>query len=107
MSVVRIDIARRHRRRHRRLMRILYIIGIIAVCVLIMGAFEGNDKIVSGYEYTTTDTLWGLLEYCPEDMDRWEYLGIVMELNGMSDRVVYPNRIYQVPIFEKKERNVL
>ena len=102
MSIVRIEIARRHRTRQRRIRQVLYIIGIIAVCMLITGAFEGRDKVATRYEYTTTDTLWGLLECCPEDMDRWEYLGIVMELNGMSDRVVYRDRLYQVPIFEEK-----
>ncbi len=100
---------RRRRKAHRRkqIRRLLLILALIAVCVLLTGITKAREKSIVGYEYKTTDTLWGLLEYCPEDMDRWEYLDLVMEINGMSDRVVYKNRLYQVPVFEKKGRDNL
>lgn len=101
MSVIRIDIARRHRRRRRRTKVVFSVIGMIVVCLLLMGVTLKKERCVARYEYKTTDTLWGLLEYCPENMDRWEYLNFVMELNGMQERLVYPNRLYQVPVFEK------
>ena len=101
MSVVRIDIARRHRLRKKMAMRALYITGIVLICLLITGAVRGKDKVITGYEYKKTDTLWELLEYCPEDMDRWEYLYEIMELNGMDDMTVQANRLYMVPVFSK------
>ena len=101
MSVIELKSRKRRRERRRRVKRGICILSIILVCLLIIGAGAGKDKVITGYEYKSTDTLWGLLKYCPEDMDRWEYLDLVMELNGMSDETVYSDRLYQVPIFKK------
>ena len=95
-----IEIKGKQRVRKRRGKSIAFVIGVISLCFLVVGAVKGKDRIITGYEYKCTDTLWGLLEHCPKNMDRWEYLDIVMEINGMNDTTVYANRLYQVPIFE-------
>ena len=94
----------RRRRRaalYRRMRRLLLILALLAVCALLVGLAKAGEKVISGYEYTKTGTLWALLEYCPADMDRWEYINIVMELNGMSDMSVQSDRLYQVPVYGK------
>ena len=101
MNVIEIRAARRARRRKRRIRNILLTIAVIAICMLLAGLANAGERAVSGYEYTKTGTLWALLEYCPADMDRWEYINIVMELNGMDDMTVQPDRLYQVPVYGK------
>lgn len=100
-------IARMHYRKHRRVKRlgqmkkIVCVLGIITICILIIGAATGKDRVIIGYRYESTNTLWGPLEYCPEYMNRWEYMELIKELNGMNGDTVYADRLYMIPIFNK------
>lgn len=94
------DRRRRRAERRKRIKNVLCIMGIILSCILIIGAARGKDRAITGYEYKSISTLWELLEYCPEDVNRWEYLSLVMQLNGMHDETVYANRLYMIPAFK-------
>ena len=75
------------------------IIGVVLVAILLCGTSYG--KGTPEYEYHTCDRLWDFVRFCPVDMDRWEYLYEIMELNGMDDMTVQANRLYLVPVFNK------
>ena len=80
--------------------KLLIITAVIGAAVLLCGT-RHNPKI-AGYEYDTANTLWELSErYCPDNMDKREYIEAVKQLNGMKDDVVHPHVLYQVPIYEK------
>lgn len=34
-------------------------------------------------------------------MNRWEYMELIKELNGMNGDTVYADRLYMIPIFNK------
>ena len=102
MTVFEMKELQRVRKQKRLIKRLLCIVGTIGICLLVIGAVKGKDKSITGYEYKSTATLWELLAYCPEDMNRWEFLNLVMEVNGMTDCVVQADRLYQVPVFERR-----
>lgn len=82
--------------------KILIITATVAVAVLLCGIARHKPTLV-GYEYDTAETLWGLADkYCPENMDKRQYIAEVMELNCMPNEVVHPHMLYQVPIYEKR-----
>ena len=98
------EIKRRQReRRRRRQKRALYVTSLI-VCVVVISLLlcgTSYKKDVPTYEYHTCDNLWEFLRFCPESIDRWDYIEEIMILNGMPDKAVYPDRLYQVPIYNK------
>ena len=91
---------KRKRNKRRAIAKLILAIVVLCICFLIIGAAGKNNRKVIGYEYESTDTLWGLLEHCPYDMNRWDFIDLVMELNGMTSCTVQANRLYQVPVFE-------
>ena len=98
------EIKRRQRERIRKRQKkaigtVCLIIGVVLVAILLCGTSYG--KGTPDYEYHTCDRLWDFVRFCPVDMDRWEYLYEIMELNGMDDMTVYPGRVYMVPVFNK------
>ena len=102
MTVVEIKSRQRERRKKRQkkaIGTVCLIIGIILVAILLCGTSYG--KTTPEYEYHTCNRLWDFVKFCPVDMDRWDYLYEIMELNGMDDMTVYPGRVYMVPIFNK------
>ncbi|MBO5060271.1 MAG: hypothetical protein J6C82_05090 [Clostridia bacterium] len=78
----------------------LCILAVIAFVILLCG-LEVKEKTAMGYEYQSCNQLWDLTQYCPDDMDKWEYIALIMQLNAMDDMTVYSDRLYQVPIYEK------
>ena len=100
MTVVEIKRIQQKRKKDRLIKRVICVAALICICFLIVGSVKGKERIITGYEYKSTETLWEFLKYCPCDMNRWEYLDLIMELNGMEDRAVRTDRLYMVPVFE-------
>ncbi len=78
---------------------ICLIVFIVAIAILLCGTSYGRGT--PEYEYHTCERLWDFVRFCPVDMDRWEYIYEIMELNGMDDMTVQANRLYMVPVFSK------
>ena len=57
---------------------------------------------ITGYEYDTCDTLWELTVYCPDTVDKRDFIDEVMKINNMKNETVYSGRVYQYPIYERK-----
>ncbi len=89
---------RKKKRRVRIIAAVLVILFLVVQVLLLLGATGRTEEPV--YEYHTCDRFWDFLEYCPENMDRWEYLELVKELNGMDDYTVHTDKLYKVPVFE-------
>ncbi len=94
---------RMHTRRKLKRKRGLFITACLILIVLAVILLSGaKHPEAVGYEYVTGTSLWGMAEeYCPDGMDKRDYISEVMALNAMADSVVYANRLYAVPIYEK------
>lgn len=102
MSAIQIKRRQRERRR-RRLKKVMCGIGVI-ICIVLLSILLCGTSYGRGtpeYEYHTCERLWDFVKFCPVDMDRWDYLYEVMELNGMEDMTTHSGRVYMVPIYNK------
>ncbi len=98
------QIKRRQRERRRKRLRkaiciVCLVMCVVALATLICGTSYGRGT--PEYEYHTCERLWDFVKFCPVDMDRWEYVYEVMELNGMEDMTTHSGRVYMVPIYNK------
>ena len=95
----------RVRERHRKLIKNL-VIGILVIFLaLFLLGLTQRENSVTAYGYDTCITLWDLADkYCPNSMDRRDFIEEVRQLNAMPDYKVYANRIYQYPIYKGAER---
>ena len=89
---------RKKKRRLRVIAAVLVILFLIVQVLLLLGATWRTEEPV--YEYHTCNRLWDFVKFCPVEMDRWEYLYEIMELNDMADMTVYPSRVYMVPMYK-------
>ena len=98
------ECVRPRRKLKRKRKRGLFITACLALIVLAVILLSGaKHPEAAGYEYVTGTSLWGMAEeYCPDSMDKRDYISEIMALNAMADSVVYANRLYAVPIYEKK-----
>ena len=101
MTIIEFKRLQRERKRKRKKKLALTVIVIIFIVIAVLLLCGMNHKKEPTYEYHTCNTLWEFLRFCPKSMDRWEYLEEIMILNDMPDETVYPNRLYQVPIYNQ------
>ena len=90
-------------RRRQRMVKGISILALFLCVLLLIGAMLVTEPPkAEAYEYDTCSTLWELAErYCPEDMDKRDFINEVMALNAMVNETVYRNRLYMVPIYER------
>ena len=95
----------RARERRRKLTKNLVIgISVILIALLLLGLSQRKNS-VTAYGYDTCTTLWDLADkYCPNSMDKRDFIEKVRHLNAMSDYKVYANRLYQYPVYKGAER---
>ena len=74
----------------------------VAVIMAILYVYYITEPkfVVADYTYVSCDRLWDLTKYCPQKMDKRDFISEIIELNGMSDSVVHSNRLYQIPVYE-------
>lgn len=98
------EIKRRMRARERRRKHIKnLVIGILVIflALLLLGLSQRENR-VTAYGYDTCITLWDLADkYCPNSIDRRDFIEEVRQLNAMTDYKVYTNRLYQYPIYKE------
>ena len=76
---------------------ILAVLLIVASILTLKYAFRST---MDGYEWETTfyrvqtgDSLWSIsADYCPDGVDRREWIEEVRELNGMDNSIIYPGQ---------------
>lgn len=74
---------------------------IIVIMIVIMFFIAGSRPKISAYGYDTCRTLWDLAdEHCPASIDKRDFIDTVVKINGMDGYTVYPDRLYQYPIYE-------
>ncbi len=65
--------------------------GILLLCWATqptMDAFEWNEET---YVVKAGDSLWTISgAFCPENVDRREWIDAVQELNGLDDSIIHP-----------------
>lgn len=101
------EIKRRMRARERRRKRIKnLVIGILVIflALFLLGLTQRGNS-ATAYGYDACITLWDLADkYCPNSMDKRDFIEKVRQLNAMSDYKVYANRLYQYPVYKGAER---
>lgn len=76
---------------------ILAVLLIVASILTLKYAFrstmEGYEWETSFYRVKAGDSLWSIsADYCPDGVDRREWVEEVRELNGMDDSIIYPGQ---------------
>lgn len=67
----------------------------ILVCTLAVTAFASPDYNFTETTYTVEDgdCLWYIANnYCPDSMDKREYIKLIKELNDLDDSTIYPGQ---------------
>lgn len=74
----------------------LILLAVVGILVLnyafqpTMNAYDWNEET---YRVRTGESLWTIsADYCPDGVDRREWISAVQELNGMNDSTVYQNQ---------------
>lgn len=72
-------------------------LGLLALSVCFKSTMDAFDWREAPYRVQAGDSLWAIAgEYCPEGVDRREWIAEVQELNGLEDSVVYPGQRLRV-----------
>lgn len=80
---------------------ICMLLSLVLLCALVVVAFAEPDYNFEEitYEIKTGDRLWDIAdEYCPQSMNKWDYIYLIMERNKLDNSVIYPGEclvIYQ------------
>lgn len=67
---------------------------IVVLCSFVMSSmFPQYELEETSYVVKRGDCLWDIAEeYCPDSMDKWDYINRVMERNDLSDSVIHPGQ---------------
>lgn len=81
----------------------LLLILACVVTVTFMVAAKGNQPKIVGYTYDSGSTVWEMAKkHCPDGMDIRHFVSEIEKANGIEDGVVYGNRTYKIPVYEKE-----
>ena len=98
----------RARKRRRKFIKNL-VIGILVIflALLLLGLSQRENR-VTAYGYDTCITLWDLADkYCPNSIDRRDFIEEVKRLNNMHDYKVYSEQLYQYPIYAESNSAIV
>jgi len=79
---------------------------VIAICFVIVTIVTWvltfwSGRTIASTKFDTCSSLWELAEmHCPDDINKWDFIDDVKELNAMSDNTVMLGRLYEYPIYE-------
>lgn len=68
---------------------------VVLICALVVNAISEPDYDFeeTTYEVQSGDCLWNIAsEYCPQSMNKWDYIKLVMERNHLTDSVIHPGQ---------------
>lgn len=80
------------------LIAVLLLILLAAIAFLVLSLAGGStmDRVEwqeETYRVQSGDSLWAIsYDYCPDEVDRREWIEEIRALNGLTDSVVYPGQ---------------
>ncbi len=95
---------RKRKKKRQAIIRIAIAILILIVSFLLYGAVHPKHTVAS-FGYDSCLNLWDLADkHCPNSVDKRDFIEDVVKLNNMKGYTVYPERVYQYPIYEEGKR---
>lgn len=80
----------------------IVLLVVLAATFIIMAQTPSHKFAETTYVVKSGDSLWyisGL--YCPDGMDKWDYIHMVQNVNGMTSCTIYPGQCLTVfEVFE-------
>lgn len=84
---------------------LLALVAAISFLVLSLAGRSTMNRIEwkeTTYRVQAGDSLWAISgEYCPDEVDRRDWIAEIRELNGMDDSVIHPGQ--KLTVLEVKE----
>ena len=75
------------------LLLVLLATGFLALGLAGRSTMEGVAWQEGTYDVKRGDSLWAIAsEYCPENVDRRDWIREVKDINGLSDSTIYPGQ---------------
>lgn len=80
---------------------ICVILALVLFCTLAVMALSKPEHnfMETTYKVESGDCLWDIsVEFCPDTMNKWDYIDLIIERNNLSDPTIYPGQnliIYQ------------
>ena len=79
------------------------IVGAIAVAILILALMAVRPSMATvkweeeTYRVRSGDSLWSISgEYCPDSVDRQEWINKVRKMNDLDGSIIYPGQVITV-----------
>lgn len=92
---------RKRKRKKQAIIKIVIAILILIVSLFLYGGVFTKHTAVA-FDYDTCLNLWDLADkHCPGNIDKRDFIEAVVKLNNMDGYTVYPERVYQYPIYEE------
>lgn len=77
---------------------------LFTIVVIFMSNTSEREWDHSSHAVEYGDTLWEICKlYCPEDMDIWEYINLVKEINKLEDSTIRAGE--WITILEERHEN--
>lgn len=86
----------------------LFVAVLLVLCILILvwavqPTMDGIEWREETYRVQTGDTLWSISSgYCPDGVDRREWIEEIRALNGMDGSIIYPGQRLTVLVAAKE-----
>lgn len=81
---------------YKRIIEVICIIAFIVMCCsLVVKSVTPDRHEFEEVTYTVEsgDCLWYIAnDYCPDDMDKREYIQLIRERNGLTSSIIYPGQ---------------
>lgn len=77
---------------------VILLIALVVASVLVLNyalqpTMDGIEWAETTYRVQSGDSLWTIsANYCPEGVDRREWVDEIRTLNGLSDSIIYPGQ---------------
>lgn len=79
----------------KRVIEVLCILALIVMlCSFVIAAMNSKYEFEEQtYTVKKGDCLWYIAnDYCPDGMDKWDYIRLIQERNNLSDSTIYPGQ---------------
>lgn len=77
---------------------VICLLGLLTVCILALNlafqsTMDGIDWVEEIYLVEAGDSLWAIAgQYCPDSVDRREWIAEVQQLNDLDNSYIYPGQ---------------
>lgn len=72
---------------------VLVIVSVLVLNYALQPTMDGIEWQETTYRVQSGDSLWAIAgDYCPDGMDRREWVDEIRALNGLSDSIIHPGQ---------------